>query len=59
MNDDLATQIQRENALEDAGVLRPDNRTTCYTHQCLAADCAAQPGHVNASVAMAALAARI
>lgn len=47
MNQKLAA-LAREDELEDAG-MHADDRTTCWTHQCWAEDCADHPMHTNPS----------
>lgn len=46
MNKKLAAAIERDNQREDAG-MHADDRTTCYTHQSWAEDCADDPMHTN------------
>lgn len=49
MDSKLAAAIERDNALEDAG-MHGDDRATCWTHQGWAVDCEADPAHTNPSV---------
>jgi len=50
MDTKLAAAIERDNELEDAG-MHGDERRTCWTHQCWAADCETDPIHTSPSVA--------
>lgn len=38
MNNELAAALRRDDAREDAG-MHADERETCHTHQCWAAEC--------------------
>ncbi|MFF4493391.1 hypothetical protein [Streptomyces sp. NPDC001546] len=49
MDKKLAAAIERDNALEDAG-LHGDDRATCWTHQGWAVDCETDPAHTHPSV---------
>ncbi|MFJ9459166.1 hypothetical protein ACIRST_29275 [Kitasatospora sp. NPDC101447] len=46
MDQELATALAADNAAEDAG-MHPDDRRTCWTHQCWAEDCAGRPTHTD------------
>ncbi|MFI6117462.1 hypothetical protein [Kitasatospora sp. NPDC051164] len=48
MNQNLAAALAADDAAEDAG-MHADDRTTCHTHKCWAADCADDPMHTNPS----------
>lgn len=54
MTNSLARGIAREDALEEAG-MHADERTTCYTHQTWAVECADQHVPPTAGRVLAAL----
>ncbi|MGW0868773.1 hypothetical protein [Streptomyces sp. NPDC002611] len=54
MTNSLARVIAREDALEAAG-MQADERTTCYTHQTWAVECADQHLLLTAGRVLAAL----
>lgn len=46
MTPELAAALAADSAMENAGG-DPDERKTCYTHQCWWGDCIASPSHAN------------
>ncbi|MGW8679617.1 hypothetical protein ACWGNN_00860 [Streptomyces sp. NPDC055817] len=46
LSDDLSNALAADNRAEEAG-MHPDERKTCWTHQCWADDCADHPMHTD------------
>ncbi|MGW2371695.1 hypothetical protein [Kitasatospora sp. NPDC001683] len=46
MEQKLAAALKRDDDAEDAG-MHPDERNTCWTHQCWASECENDPFHTR------------